>query len=107
MNDNILHVQRILRAAEKIKRYLVGKTHEELDSDDMLYDAVLMELMVIGEEAGRIDADFKEAHTAIEWHKMVGMRNRITHEYFHVDSKVVWDTCQEDIPLLQRKLKEI
>lgn len=34
---------------------------------------------------------------------MRDMRNFLIHEYFGVNTKVVWDTCWNDIP----KLKEI
>ena len=107
MNDNQLHLDRIKKAIGKIKKYLADKTSEDLQQDDLLYDAILMKLFLIGEETSRIDDDFKEKNNKIPWHKMSGMRNRIAHEYFHVDAKVVWDTCSNDLPELEETLDKV
>lgn len=48
MKSEDLHIQRILDALGKIEKFLAGKSQPDLESDEMLYDAVLMELMVIG-----------------------------------------------------------
>lgn len=66
-----------------------------------------MELFLIGEEASRVDDDYQKAHQEIPWHKIIGMRNRIAHEYFHVDAKVVWDTCKTDLLDLEKKLESL
>lgn len=107
MNDNLLHINRIKNALQKIRVYLTDKVFNDLQDDDLLYDAVLMELLLIGEEASRINNDYKVAHSDIPWHKIIGMRNRITHEYFHVDPKIIWDTCSTDLPSLERQIEEL
>lgn len=107
MKDDRLHIDRIKRAIEKIGSYLRDKKVGDLDSDPVLYDAVLMELLLIGEEANRISDDYCVAHPEIPWQKMVGLRNRITHDYFRIDPKIVWETCSTDIVLLQKQLNDL
>ena len=36
---------------------------------------------------------------------MRGMRNRIVHAYFAVDERILWDTIQNDLPVLQEQLR--
>ena len=93
MKDEGLQIERIKRAIEKIGSYLKDKKIDDLDSEPVLYDAVLMELLLIGEEANRISEVFCLAHKDIPWQKMIGLRNRITHDYFRIDPKIVWETC--------------
>lgn len=75
--------------------------------DDMMCDAVTKELEIIGEAASKCSSLFKAKHPKIPWSEVVGMRNRLIHEYFGIDLDVVWTTCQEDLPLLKKALKAI
>jgi len=51
--------------------------------------------------------DFCKKRSQVPWQSMVGMRNRLIHEYFGVDKKVVWDTCQVDLPPLKTLLSPL
>ena len=57
------------------------------------------------ELAAAIPEQVQEAHTAVPWHLMRGMRNRIVHAYFAVDERILWDTIQNDLPILQEQLR--
>jgi len=107
MKDDGLHIERIKRAIDKIDVYLQRKKADDLNSDPVLYDALLMELLLIGEEANRVSEQFCGAHQNIPWQKMIGMRNRITHDYFRVDPKIVWETCSNDLSSLKKQLEDI
>jgi uncharacterized protein with HEPN domain len=79
-----------------------------LDKDAFLNDkrtqqAVIMGLIIIGEAATKDMegyASFTQAHTAVQWRSMRGMRNRMAHGYFDIDLNVVWATTQEWLPEL-------
>ena len=64
-------------------------------------------LEVIGEAAGKISDELKAAHPEIPWHEMVGMRNRLIHEYFRISLQTVWDTVQKDLPELIDRLEAL
>ena len=53
-----------------------------------------------GEASARISKEFRKAHSEIPWREMVGLRNRLIHEYFRVDFGAVWDTIHKDLPKL-------
>jgi uncharacterized protein with HEPN domain len=107
MDNNRVYLSHILDAIEKIEGYLSGKSYKDLFQDSMLLDAVVRELEIIGEAANNISLEFCQQHLSIPWQSMTGMRNRLIHEYFGVDRKVVWDTCQIDLPPLKRQVLQL
>lgn len=63
--------------------------------------AISKTLELIGEAASKISSETKAAHPEIPWNEMVGMRNRLVHDYLRVNLQKVWDTIQNDItPLI-------
>lgn len=38
---------------------------------------------------------------------MAGMRDKLIHDYFGVDTQVVWNTATEDIVALEEKIKNL
>ncbi len=73
----------------------------------MLQDAIIRPLEIIGEAAGQVSEEYCELHMEIPWHKMIGMRNRLIHEYFRVNYGAVWDTVKNDLPELIQLLEKL
>lgn len=73
----------------------------------MVMDAVVRNFEIIGEATKRISPEFKTSHSNIPWKKMAGMRDKLIHDYFHVDFETVWDAIAKDIPHLLIDLKQI
>jgi uncharacterized protein with HEPN domain len=88
-------------AIEKIERYLAATDYETFAGDDMKIDAVVRELEIIGEAAKNLSASFTDEHPDIPWRRIKAMRNVLIHQYFGVNLKVVWDTCQSNLPQLK------
>ncbi len=87
--SNLL-VEDIIESATKILDYTKGLSFQEFIQDGKTIDAVIRNFEVIGEAANRLSEDFKEKHTAIDWHRIRGFRNRIVHDYFGIDFSIVW-----------------
>jgi len=88
----------ILLAARKVLKYTKGMKQEEFDGSEIVQDAVMRQLEILGEAAGHISEEFRRKHPTIPWHKIIGLRNQIIHEYFRVNRQIVWDTIQNDLP---------
>lgn len=76
-------------------------------SDEKTVDAVVRNLEIIGEAANRLPDEFKVGHPAVEWHKIVGLRHRIVHDYFGLDLDIVWNILVKDMPDFQKSLISI
>jgi uncharacterized protein with HEPN domain len=75
--------------------------------DDRTIDAVVRNLEIIGEAARQIPQAFKEENTDIPWGQIVGLRNRIVHDYFGLDLELIWYIITSDLPQLKVSIREI
>jgi uncharacterized protein with HEPN domain len=62
---------------------------------------------IIGEAANHISDETKTKFSDIEWAQIIGMRNVFVHEYFGVDSQIVWEIIKNDLPILKKRIYEI
>lgn len=90
----------ILIAARKALRFVEGMTWEGFQQSELHQNAVMRPLQIIGEAARLVSQQTRQAHPEIPWEQMIGMRNRLIHEYFRVNLKTVWETVQNDLPRL-------
>ena len=95
--DYSLYLDDILEAIRNIREYLSGMDYELFTRDKKTRDAVVRNLEVIGEAAGRLPESARLAAPNIEWRKIMGMRNILAHEYFGVSLPVVWDVVQNKL----------
>lgn len=70
----------------------------------MLQDAVVRQLEILGEAAGRVSRYFADDHPEIPWGDITGMRHRLIHDYFEVDAELVWTTATKHVPDVQLKI---
>jgi uncharacterized protein with HEPN domain len=105
--DNLVYIDDILGAIKKIRAYTKNVAANEFPRNDMLVDAVVRNLEIIGEASSKLAVSFRNEHNDIEWWKIIGMRNRIIHAYDMVDQEIVWDVVQYDLPQLNKKLKKL
>ena len=68
----------------------------------MLQSAVVLKLIVIGEEARKLPPEITDA-ILLPWRMIMGFRNMAVHEYFNLDLEQVWTTVKEDLPELIQK----
>ena len=97
----------ILEAITLIEDYVASMDESAWRQDRKTIDAVIRNLEVIGEAAGQIPKEVQDAFPEIPWAKMKGMRNILAHEYFGVDSAILWQTIQVDLPELKLALAMI
>jgi uncharacterized protein with HEPN domain len=97
----------MLDAIDRIEQYTKEMTFDEFSNDQKSIDAVVRNLEIIGEVANRLPDDFKEKHSSVEWYKVVGLRNRIIHEYFGIDLQIIWQIVHADLPSLRQILSKI
>jgi uncharacterized protein with HEPN domain len=102
-----LLLQDILESARKIIEYTQNLIFDQFVSDSKTIDAVIRNFEIIGEAAGRLPKEYKDLHPEINWLRMKGFRNRIVHDYFGVDYKIVWKIIQGDVPQLIESIEKL
>ena len=90
----------ILNAARKVREFTIAVTEEEFEGSDLLQSATMRQLGIIGEAARKVSQETRNSYPEIPWSDMIGMRNRLIHEYSRINLKRIWDTIQNDIPRL-------
>lgn len=96
--------QDIIAAADRIETYIAGMSEEELDRAPQIVDAVVRNLIIVGEAIARLDADKQESMPHVNWREFVNTRNFLVHEYFLVNSPLVWKAAAQRLPHLAPQL---
>lgn len=97
MKDNKIYLEDIISSIKKIEKYINNVSFEEFPDNEMIVDAVVRNLEIIGEAARNLDDDFKETNSHIPWRNMIGLRNIMIHEYFGIDLNIIWKIVTDDI----------
>jgi len=103
--QSILDIQ---EAIEKIFSFTKNiSNHEEFYQNKIVFDAVLMNFVVVGEAVSRLTDDFISKNNHIDWAKIKGLRNIIAHDYFGVDAEEIWQIVRNTISGFDKQIKEV
>ena len=97
----------MLRAIDKIERFVAGMSFDEFEADERTADAVILNIEVIGESAKKVTRDIQNLHPHVPWAQMRGMRNLIAHNYAGVELRFVWHVASVDIHELKPQIQHI
>lgn len=101
-----LYIDDINDSIKNIEEFTKGVSFEKFSKSRLLIDATVRNLEVIGEAARNIPKEIRVKYPQIEWRDIVGMRNRIIHEYFGVDLEIIWKAVKEELPELKKQIKK-
>ena len=104
MRDDRQRLTDILEAARLLQLFQAGRSRDDLKKDFLLRSAILYQLFVIGEAATRLSQTLKDKYSAVPWRAICGFRNFIAHEYFSLDSDIIWQTVASDVPSLEARV---
>lgn len=101
------YVADILEAADKVAGFIRAMTLETSLEDEKTQYAVVRGLEIIGEAAKKLPASVKERYPLVPWRQVAGMRDKLVHDYFGVNTQVAWKTAVEDVPAIAAALREV
>ena len=104
--DPRVYLAHILECIQKIERFTAEGKPRFLQ-EDMVQDAVIRNLEIIGEAAKRISEDYRAAHPEIPWRALAGLRDVLIHQYEGVELERVWVIVEKDLPPLKRAIAEL
>ncbi|PIU56096.1 MAG: hypothetical protein COS87_03260 [Chloroflexi bacterium CG07_land_8_20_14_0_80_45_17] len=102
-----LFIEDILECIGKIEKYIEGMEFKDFETDEKTIDAVVRNLEVVGEASKNIPENVKARYSDVYWKGVVGLRNRIIHEYFGVDLKIIWYIVKEELLTLKKQMERI
>jgi uncharacterized protein with HEPN domain len=105
--DDPKRLEHIVDAARKALRFARGKKRADLEREELLTLALLKLFEIIGEAAARLSPAARQRLRTVPWPKVIGMRNRLIHNYDEVDLDILWQTLKQDLPALIASLKNV
>jgi uncharacterized protein with HEPN domain len=102
-----LYLRDVIQSCSKISRYTQGITIEAFVADERTYDAVLLNLQIVGEAVKQIPQEFRDRYPETEWRKISGLRDILAHAYFQIDIEIIWDVVQNKLTPLQAQVNKI
>jgi uncharacterized protein with HEPN domain len=105
--SSVFYFEDILESIEKIRRYLGEASFDQFLENEMLIDAVVRNLEIIGEAAAHIAPEVRVKYPEIEWKKIVGLRNVLIHDYSGIDLDIVWDIIRNRLIDLETKTMQV
>lgn len=97
----------ILESIEEIEKYTTGENLENFMQNSMMKFASVKQIEIIGEAANHITEETKNKFSEIQWRQITGLRHVLVHEYFGVDSTLIWQIIVDDIPALKMNIQEV
>lgn len=97
----------MLNSAAKAIDFVSGMNFNSFVKDEKTQYAVIRAIEIIAEASKKIPKNMKNKYPDIPWHEISGMRDKLIHDYFGVNSKIVWKTIKEDLPILKKQIMNI
>ena len=104
--DN-LRLKHIIEAADYIAEFITDVSKAEFDGNYEKQSAIIRQFEIIGEAANNLSSDFTKQHSGIDWSKVVGMRHKMIHDYFDIDTDIVLNTAIEDVAPLKKAVEKL
>lgn len=104
MRRDAERLQDILDAIDRIQARI---ELEQLQEDELLQVWVLYHLQIIGEAARTVSSYITQRYPQIPWTQIIGLRNRVVHEYFAIDLDIITDIVTNDLPTLKAAVTQL
>ncbi|MEO8410835.1 MAG: DUF86 domain-containing protein [Propionivibrio sp.] len=105
--EDQVRLKHMIEAPEDVQRFVVGRQRSELATDRMLLFALVRAVEIIGEAASRVSEETRGVHANVPWKAIIGMRNRLVHAYFDIDTGILWVAAKVEIPALLVQLQSL
>lgn len=101
-----LYFNDIVDSIERIEAYN-DEYDLSLGEDNILTDAVIRNLEVIGEAVKNLPEEVKKDRPEVEWREIAGFRDVLIHQYFKVNSDIIVDIVENKLPELKEEINDL
>lgn len=102
--QRLLH---ILESIEEIEQYTSKANFSSFLENSMMWFACVKQMEIIGEAANNISEETKNKFSKIQWRQIIGLRHILVHEYFGIDTNLIWQIIANDIPQLKESIQKV
>lgn len=106
MRDDRVRLRDMLEAIERIQKYAQSGQTEFL-RNELIQNWIIHHLQILGEAAFKVSKDFQQMYPDIPWSNMTGMRHILVHNYFEINTSIVWSVVENELPVLKPKIQTI
>ena len=96
----LLFLEDMRQACQRIIRYRGEINKEQFLADEITYDAIIRQMMIVGEAAKQIPPAIRESYPGVDWRGMGRFCDLVVHHYFGIDNRVVWSIVADEVPNL-------
>lgn len=107
IKDDGYYLTKVLTDIEFIMKHMENIDENAFNKNELLVDSVMFRLIQISENSNRLSNQFKENYDHVPWVAIKGLRNRVVHDYGHVDLSIIYITVKTDLPSLYKSLISI
>ena len=104
---DVPYLMHILDAIRDIEESIKPLSKKEFETAKDAKDATIRRVEIIGEAVKNLSSNLKKNHPEVEWKKIAGTRDRITHAYFAVDLDIIWEIVKHSLPVLKKQIQKI
>jgi uncharacterized protein with HEPN domain len=101
-----LYLGDMILCCEKVTRFVGASGRDDFLANELVYDAVMRNLDVLGEAAKHIPDGVKAGMPDVAWREIAGMRDWLAHGYFTTNPDIVWNVITVEVPLLLKTLRD-
>jgi uncharacterized protein with HEPN domain len=107
MPPDLMPLVDICTAIDRALGFVQGFDVDQFHEDKRTRWAVYSQVIVVGDAARRITGDYPNEHPEIPWAEIIGMGNKLAHDYDNIDWCMVWDTVRVDFPKLKSAIEPL
>ena len=106
-HDPLASINHMINHAREARALAAGRSRADLDTDRILAMLLTHLMEIFGEASARIPHDFRENHPEFDWQEAADFRNVLIHQFDTISYDVIWETVQDELPLLIAQLEAI
>ena len=96
----------ILESIGNIEEGSKDMSYDDLVRDKFMRHALTWNIQVIGEAANHLSKEFIGNHPQTDWRGIIGLRNVLVHDYYHIDEEDLWNVIEKDLPPLKQQIEQ-
>ena len=107
LKDDKYYLEKVLKDISYLLRVTKDISKDQIEKNEMLQDSVMFRFIQISENLKRVSNELRELNNQIPWSQVIGLRNKIVHDYGTIDLTIIYDVLKNDLNKLYKDLKEL